>query len=213
MSAFDVALKEPLIRNLFNSGTEGHSLIYLNNRLGNRQTFIDWEGNLMGPIMDECGLEQGGVSSSDFYKIYGREQLSTAQESKLGISLGNLTISAIGQADDTALVSNNLHNLQYLLLLTENFCRKYQVKLSSSKTKLQVYFTHHMRKEVNYAIRVNAAKVDFVKCAEHIGIERSTSGNSVSIFTRFNAHKRALGLSCMQVLHAVIEATLRPVSA
>ena len=203
MSAFDVALKEPLIRNLFNSGTEGHSLIYLNNRLENRQTFIDWEGNLMGPIMDECGLEQGGVSSSDFYKIYGREQLSTAQESKLGISLGNLTISAIGQADDTALVSNNLHNLQYLLLLTENFCRKYQVKLSSSKTKLQVYFTHHMRKEVNYAtlinpIRVNAAKVDFVECAEHVGIERSTSGNSVSIFTRFNAHKRALGA----VLHA-----------
>ena len=84
------ALKEPLIRNLFNSGTNGHSLMYLNNRLGNRPTIIDWEGNLMGPIMDECGLEQGGVSSSDFYKIYVREQLSTAQESKLGISLGNL---------------------------------------------------------------------------------------------------------------------------
>ena len=60
-----------------------------------------------------------------------------------------------------------------------------------------------MRNEVNYAtlinpIRVNAAKVDFVECAEHVGIERSTSGNSVSIFTRFNAHKRALGA----VLHA-----------
>ena len=73
MSAFDVVLKKLLIRNLFNSGTDGHSLMYLSNRLGNRQTFVDWEGNLMGPIYDQCGLEQGGVGSSDFYKIYARD--------------------------------------------------------------------------------------------------------------------------------------------
>ena len=203
MSAFDVVLKQLLIRNLFNSGTDGHSLMYLSNRIGNRRTFIDWEGNLMGPINDQCGLEQGGVASSDFYKIYGREQLSSAQQSKLGISLGNtITISAIGQADDTALVSNNLQNLQYLLLLTEHFCRKYHVKLSAEKTKLQVYFTKNMENEVNYAklinpIKVNGKTVNFVECAEHVGIERATS-NTVTIFTRFTAHKRALGA----VLHA-----------
>ena len=202
MSAFDVVLRKLLIRNLFNSGTDGHSLMYLANRLGNRQTFVDWEGNLMGPIFDQCGLEQGGVGSSDFYKIYGREQLLSAQESKLGISLGNLKISAIGQADDTALVSNNLQNLQYLLLLTEHFCRKYHVKLSTEKTKLQVYYKKSMENEVNYAkltnpIKVNGTSVDFVECAEHVGIERATS-NTVTIFTRFTAHKRALGA----VLHA-----------
>ena len=69
----------------------------------------------MGPINDECGLEQGGINSSDFYKIYAKEQLENAQKSELGISLGNLRISAIGQADDTALLANNLQNLQFLL--------------------------------------------------------------------------------------------------
>ena len=34
-------------------------------------------------IIDEQGLEQGGVSSSDLYKIFGKEQLASAQESKL----------------------------------------------------------------------------------------------------------------------------------
>ena len=66
----------------------------------------------MGPINDEQGLEQGGVNSSDHYEIYAREQLHLAERSKLGVKLGNLVVSGIGQADDTVLVSNNLDNCQ-----------------------------------------------------------------------------------------------------
>ena len=124
-SAFDVVLREMLIKNLyFSCNTSGQSLHYISNRLGYRRTFIEWEGNMMGPIDDEAGLEQGGVSSSDFYKIYGKEQLTTAQASSLGVQVGNETISGIGLADDTALVSNDIHKLHLLLKLTEEFCKK-----------------------------------------------------------------------------------------
>ena len=71
----------------------GHSLIYLNNRLTNRKTYIDWDGHLMGPIDDEQGLEQGGVSSSDLYKIFGKDQLKSAQNSGLGVWLGPVCFS------------------------------------------------------------------------------------------------------------------------
>ena len=124
-SAFDVVLSELLVKNLFHCNTDGQALIYLNNRFQNRQTYIDWNGQIMGPIHYERGVEQGGVNSSDFYKIFGKEQLSTAQESKLGVPLGrNLTISGIGQADDTDLLSNSIHSLQYLLQLSQTFCKK-----------------------------------------------------------------------------------------
>ena len=39
----------------------------------------------MGPIQDECGVEQGGINFSDFYKIYNNEQLNLAQESGFGV--------------------------------------------------------------------------------------------------------------------------------
>ena len=56
-SAFDVVLRELLIKNLFNINKScSHSLLYLNHGLDNRQTFLDWDGQLMGPIMDEQGL-------------------------------------------------------------------------------------------------------------------------------------------------------------
>ena len=152
----------------------------------------------MGPINDQCGLEQGNLNSSDFYKIYAKEQLENAQKSRLGVSLGNLKISAIGQADDTVLLSNNIQNLQFLLYLTEMFCKRYHVTICAEKTKLQVYYTKNMELKVKYSkmtnpITLNGQKVLFTDCADHVGIARSTLGNSVSIFARINAHKRALG--------------------
>ena len=42
-SAFDRVLKEILIRNLFVAGTEGHQLLYLDQRLKNRQTFCKYD--------------------------------------------------------------------------------------------------------------------------------------------------------------------------
>ena len=95
----------------------------------------------MGPINDSQGLEQGGVNSSEFYKIYNNEQLTIPQETdfqsdSFGIKISDIHVASIGQADDTALVSHELHKLKFLLLLTEQYCKKYHVELSSSKTKL-----------------------------------------------------------------------------
>ena len=57
-SAFDVVRKEPLLRNLFflNDGPD-ILLSHINNRVSHRQTVLDWDTNLMGPIHDELGLE------------------------------------------------------------------------------------------------------------------------------------------------------------
>ena len=93
----------------------------------------------MGPIREQQGLEQGGDSSSDLYKIFSSEQLSSAHTSELGVHLGPLALSGVGQADDTAPLSNNIHQLYYLQL-SLNFCsNKYHVQLSSGKTKWQVH--------------------------------------------------------------------------
>ena len=63
-----------------------------------------------------------------------------AQKSNLGVPLAqNLVISGIGQADDTVLLSNDLHKLFCLLVLTLEFCSKYNVELCAEKTRLQMF--------------------------------------------------------------------------
>ena len=78
----------------------------------------------MGPIVDQLGLEQGGKLSSDEWKIYNNEQLTTPQETDFGISIGDVHVAAIGQADDCVLVSSDLHKLKFLLHLTLQYCDK-----------------------------------------------------------------------------------------
>ena len=123
MSAFDKVVPEMLIRNLYLAGMDGNTTNYINNRLTNRITFIDWDKTILGPIKDEQGLEQGGIKSSDLYKVYSNENLTTAQNSSQGVAMGgSQVISAIGFADDTSLGANKLTNLSNILYLTTNYC-------------------------------------------------------------------------------------------
>ena len=66
-SAFDKIIKEFIIRNAFLAGTQGQALLYLADRLGSRQTYVEWEKCMMGPIHDTLGVEQGGYLSDRLY--------------------------------------------------------------------------------------------------------------------------------------------------
>ena len=132
-SAFDKILKEFIVRNAFLAGSHGQALLYLADRLSSRKTFVEWDKCLMGPIHDTLGVEQGGCLSDRLYKLANNEQLSVAQQSHLGVSLHGVTVSAIGQADDTCLVSDSVHKLQLLLQLAVEYCNKFYVELVPEK--------------------------------------------------------------------------------
>ena len=63
--------------------------------------------------------------------------MNNTQESALGNELNHeLVISSVGQADDTVLSANKMSNLANILIITQDYCEKYSVTLSSDKTKL-----------------------------------------------------------------------------
>ena len=121
-----------------------------------------------------------------------------AQDSLLGVNLTrDIAVAAIGQADDTVLVSNNLHSLQNLLHLSIEYCKRYNVELCQEKTKLQALSLRRHCKELEYLkdfspVALNGIKLKFSETAEHVGVIRSTSGNLPNIMTRISSHKRAM---------------------
>ena len=197
-SAFDKALIQILGRRLFLLGTKNHDLSFILRRLENRIIFCEWERHLMGPIKDQIGLEQGGKFSSELYKLYNSEQLTVPQDTGFGTFVGDVHIASIGQADDTVLVSNDLYKLKFLLHLTLQYCSKQNVKLSSSKTKLQVYTPSNLSvPQVNLLknsaqLQIDGSSIEFVDMAEHVGVIRSIDGNLPHILNRMTSHNRAL---------------------
>ena len=113
------------------------------------EIWLKWDKELLGPIKDTQGVEQGGCPSDRIYRLTNNEQLDTAQMSELGVDLGLLlapsgellrqVLSGVGQADDVGLVSSDLKKLKLLLYLTILYCQKFQVKIVGAKTKLLVF--------------------------------------------------------------------------
>ena len=195
-SAFDRCLRQILICELHKAGVKNDALILIDNRLANRATVYEWDKELLGPAPDITGFEQGGINSSDFYKLYNNQQLDTAQLSGLGVDLGSVVISAIGQADDVILCTNNIDNLRLLVTLTEKYCRKFRVKLVPAKTKLLGYSTPTKKHLLYLAKIVNPVTIDgqpvaFTTEVEHVGVIRNTAGNMPHIMNRISQHKSA----------------------
>ena len=196
-SAFDLTIRELIVRKLHLLGTSGHRLLYIDNRLRYRRTFLEWDHRVLGPITDELGFEQGGISSGNLYTIYNSEQLTTAHEAGLGIDLDVQEISAIGQADDVVLLSSDLFLLKNLLQLTLDYCNKHHVTLAAEKTKLVVFANKNHKIGVNYQqagtpIVINGTIIEPVESAEHVGVIRSSHGNLPHIQNRVSSPLKAL---------------------
>ena len=88
LSAYDRVVIEHAVRCAYLAGTQDEGLIYLDNRLRSRRTLIEWDKEILGPIRDTQGVEQGGCASDKIYRLVNNEQLQTAQASELGVDLG-----------------------------------------------------------------------------------------------------------------------------
>ena len=107
-------------------------------------------------------------------------------------------VASIGQADDVALVSNDPHKLQGLILLAMQYASNYHIKMVPEKTKLLCYTPQGQEVDTRYwksvsPIFMNSVKIPFTEEAEHVGILRCTNpGNMASLLARLTAHNRAL---------------------
>ena len=211
-AAFDRVLRKILVRNLFASGMNDQRLIYFDRRLDCRQTFCEYDKEIMGPILDLRGLEQGGVSSSELYKLYNNEQADVAQASRLGVPLvyskelvkpihlqltSSPTISCISLADDAVLVSNTPVDLSNLLQLTNQYCKKYDVELVPEKIQLVVFHKHNDKaselSKSTVSLSLNGKTLPFMSEASHLGVLRSElTTNGCSILDRISAHRKQL---------------------
>ena len=197
-SAFDKIIREYCIKSAYLAGSSGQGLLYLDNRMKHRQTFVEWDKVLMGPIMDLVGVEQGGCNSDRMYRLANNKELTLTQSSMLGLNMGSVHVASIGQADDVCLLSDSIHKLQCILNLAMSYAEEYHVEMVPEKTKLMCFTPRGQELQTYYwkvstPISMAGHYVDFSSEAEHVGILRTTqAGNMPNLLARQSAHTRAL---------------------
>ena len=155
--------------------------------IATRRTYLQFSSTLMGPIYDQRGVEQGGVSSGDQFQLASSHELVVTNTAGLGLNMGEISVGSIGVADDVALLSPDPHALQSLLNLSQTLSSSRCMVNVPEKTKLLLY---HPKGDhsAEYWLDVDPITMDgaahpLSSQAEHLGVLRSPGGSNLNSIT------------------------------
>ena len=110
-SAFDVVVHENLMRKLYHNGVGGLNWLLINSLHQESLTSVKWQGQLSESYVNKQEVQQGGVLSTDLFKVYDNGLLDRVQHSGRGAKIEKIGIEAPACADDTKYLSNDAESL------------------------------------------------------------------------------------------------------
>ena len=105
-SAFAVVNHDSLMRKLYHKGVEGAPWLLIRSLHEGSATAVKWEGAISEPFQVHQGVKQGGVLSTDLYKVYNNGSLDRLAVTKGGFHIGEICCAAPTCADDTSPMSD-----------------------------------------------------------------------------------------------------------
>ncbi|VDI37252.1 Hypothetical predicted protein [Mytilus galloprovincialis] len=133
-SAFDVVNHNSLYRKLFLSGVGGTLWLLIRQLSTNALTSIKWDGLTSEPFLIQQGVRQGGILSTELYKLYVNDVLDQLEDNGLGKYIGDIYCGAPTCADDIALVANSPTELQVMISTVENYSKHEKYVLQPTKS-------------------------------------------------------------------------------
>ena len=115
-SAFDVVPIDSLLRQLYHIGVEGKTWPLIHCLHEDAESVVKWQGNLSEPFkVHQGGKRQGGILSTDLFKVHGNGLLDRLVKSGHGCHIGEICCVAPTCADDMLVLSDTQDDLQLLL--------------------------------------------------------------------------------------------------
>ena len=120
-SAFDGVNHASLMRKLFHMGVDGQAWNLIDSIHTRAETMVKWGGQFSDKFAILQGVRQGGILSTDMYKVYNNKLLDRLESTLLGIRIGGINCVAPTCADDTTVVTKERSPLQTLLGISDDY--------------------------------------------------------------------------------------------
>ena len=114
-AAFDVISHASLLRKLFHIGSDGSEWSLIHSMHAGVESVVKWEGITSGPFQVQQGVRQGGILSTDLYKLYGNNLLIRLTDLAIGAHIGGTSGVAPTTADNMTKAASELIVLQRLV--------------------------------------------------------------------------------------------------
>ena len=171
--AFDVVSHPILFRKLLTDGTPRETVASIMSLYTDATDVVLWDGATSDPYEVHQGVRQGGIISTDLYKLYIRDLLEKLQNTNLGLTIGSVHLAVAACADDIILISPSKHAIQCLLDEAVLFAKSHRYLLHPNKSVIA-----SIRTKTPEDIKMYDGFIPTTEKLEHLGITRTLSGNN-----------------------------------
>jgi hypothetical protein len=188
--AFDTVCHIPMLLALHQHDVSGSLWNVLNDMYQGIQSQVKLQGLLSEKFPERQGIRQGGLTSTDLYKVKANQMLEKLSSHPLAYRIGAIPVGAPTTADDTAIITSSELGAKVLMGIAEQDARIQQYSFSTQKTKLMIINPQGDRQP---NVMLNGANIATTALERHLGIERSTTDSAKNtIDSRIKEARRAL---------------------
>ena len=177
---------------------------------------VKWDDYLSDWFPILAGVRQGGVLSPDLYSIYVDDLIRILQSSGVGCYYMSVFAAAFFYADDMVILAPSLKGLEKLLVICNDYCAAWDIRLNSKKTK-NMYFGKGSAP--SYLLKLDNDEIPWVNRWKYLGVMLK-SGPSFAccvkdtlckFYRALNAILRIEGRSDNKVMLRLLEAHCIPI--
>ena len=135
--AFDFVNRDLLMLKLLRNGVDGKMYNIIEAMYSNPKYCVQVGGNVTNWFNSSNGVKQGDALSPTLFALFINDLLLHVQNSNLGVKYdNNLILNILAYADDIVLFSDNPEQLQEMLNIVSEWCKKWRLKINTDKTKI-----------------------------------------------------------------------------
>lgn len=137
--AFDLVSYSILWRKLQEAGVPPDLITIFKYWYGGQINQVRWAGALSEPYGLECGVRQGGISSTTLFNFYVNELIVALSREREGCYINGVSYNNISYVDDMALLSASVCGLRRLLAICEGYVKNHGLVYNEKKSVVMVF--------------------------------------------------------------------------
>ncbi|RVE39936.1 hypothetical protein evm_015414, partial [Chilo suppressalis] len=138
-SAFDSIDYNLLWRKLRQTKVPTRIINLLQYWYSNQENQVRWGQSLSVPYKLECGVRQGGLTSTVLFNLYMNGLLEELSSTRVGCHIGGACVNNLSYADDMVLLSPSVAGLRKLLGICEKYAHIHGLKYNVKKTEVMIF--------------------------------------------------------------------------
>ena len=167
--AFDKVDRSLLLLKMLDCGVDGYMYQAIKSLCMNSMYTVNLNGLCTSWFDAKMGVRQGDCISPTLFALFINDLALDIKNLNCGVRYGDLDISILLYADDVVLISETEENLQQMLNMVSEWCRKWRLKCSSSKSKA-VHFRHKSTTRTNYQFKIGDENISCVDRYKYLGV-------------------------------------------